>query len=762
MKESNQESAESSGDETTPKKASSKELLGRLMHSEWLMLVIALLAAVVVFSIPAIREHVVRVRVATQRARQQKSALALAEGLRLAATANTRDEAFESLHLALDSAYIPNARQDALLAIGEFLLTSARKSPAEFALPARQYLRVALAEETRPDRRLRILTGLLAVARLQTDLTDLRSVCAEVHQEKMADEDRVDFLTAQLDTMLAMGQWSDISGLLQELLPFEANPRFSAEVGLRWEAVHEQILNRKDYFAIWRKGLADAGESASDEELRGGLFTNLLVKLDEVSKGASNRITAEAKFRAFRLVFKDGRYDEAGWRLENLHLHDLGENEREATLLSIELARHENHLRVFQDRVLRYIEAYSIDAAIEPYFFDTLNLRIASGKGSEVLNLLEQKLMQTDDAEQRARLLQYMGDLARRLKSDAVADRCYEDILNMPKAAAYHSKAMIARCGICTDHGDLTTACQWLDRYLKQYPDRREWREVAENLVKRLRATPERGGADLISIALVLANRQPNDALSGEFISLVARQMETLGMSSLAHNYYNRILLQPVSLAKTNMAGSLPDAAPAAVLLGNARCLLDLNRKIEAERMLRSVCGGVVPNESRSEAALLWAGMALDRDQKRESERRLGLVDVKHCDTNVMWQANVNRLLLRVPSSTNSTAAATELLSVLRDPAALAHPDLVRKVYETCFESLVAHNDAAGLHMVFASTNAVMSENALDEYRLRIAKQYLARQDYSAATEWLQQSSLNLSNVVAVITKNNQMLSHYR
>lgn len=761
MKEATQETDQETGQDNGKDKSQANGL-GRWMRSELLMLVIALLAALVVFAIPIIRKHIIQVRMAVEYERQHKSAQALAEGLRLAAAADTRDQAFVSLRHALDSALTPAAHQDALLALGEFLLASANKSPEKFALPARQYFLIALAQETRPDRRLRALAGRLAVARLREDLGDLRSVCAEVQKEKLADGDKVAFLGVQLDAMLTLGQWRDIYGLLQELMPYETDPCFSAQVILRWAAVHEQVLNRKDYFALWRQTLPADGHTASDEELRCGLYTNLLHRLDTVGKGASGRAAEEAKFRAFRLVFNEGHFDEAGLRLENLHLNMLGAYERKAELLTIDLARRENHLRVFQERVLRYVEAYEIDADVEPFFCETLDLRIASGKGTEVLNLLDQKLTQITDPEQRARLLQYMGDMARRLSSDDVAERCYEEILNMPTAAAYHPKAMLARCSICAGRGELAAACQWLDRFLIRYPEAREWRDAAGPLLKRLRTRPEKGGADLVSITLILANRQPNDTLTGEFLALVAQQMENLGLSSLAHNYYTRVLLQPAQSAKPSSPGLQQEAPPAAVMLGSARCLLDLDRKLEADRMLRAVCSVQEPNETRSEAAILWAGMALDRDQQREGERRLGLVDFRHSDTNVLWQVTVNRLLLRMPSATNAAAAATELLAAMRDPAALHYPELVRKTYETCFATMVAHNDAAGLRMAFASTNAVLSANALDAFRLRIAKQYLSVQNYAAAGEWLQQSSLAISNVVAVISKNNQMLQRYR
>ena len=743
-----------------PKAPGKAAELSRLLRSEFLIVVIAMLAAAVVFSIPFLHEHIAKVRAATEYAYQHRSAMALAEGLRLAAAGEDR-EAFELLKKALETALTPRTRQDALLALGDFLLDCARKSPAEYALAARQYFRIALPNEMRPDRRIHILTGLLAVAHLRDDLADLRMVGEEIHQEKMADEDRVAFLCAQLDAMHGQGTWRDMNTVLKELLPYEADPRFSAEVKLQWATAHEQILAQKDYFAAWRKSFTVAGETASDEELRSGLFTNLLVNLDELSKSPIIRLAEEAKFKAFRLTFEAGRYDEAGLRLENLHLKELGPDERAAALITAKLARHENHLRVFQERVLRYVEAYEIDAEIEPFFYETLNLRIASGKGSEVLNLLDRKLTQTTDVVQRARLLLYMGELARKLNSYAVAERCYEDVLNMPEAVAFHPRAMLARCSICAGRGDLTEASQWLGRCLSQYPHENGWRDAAGQLVAKLRDKPEKGGADLAFIALLLSNRLPNDAITTAFLSLVAQQMETLGMSSLAHNYYNRILLQPEPLPSSSGLGR-PVEPPSNVMLGNARCLLDLNRKMEADRILRTVCSATQPNETRSEAALLWAGMALDRDQKRESERRLSLVDIRHSNTNVAWQANVNRLLLRMSTATNATEAVLEVLGIMHDTSALEHPELVHKVYQTCLEVLAARNDVAGLHQVFGSTNAVMSDMALDEFRLRIAKQYLARQDYAAAGEWLQKSSLSVSNAVSVISKHSQMVGRSR
>ena len=752
-------------DQETEEKPAAKKvsLSALLLRNEILMPVITLLAAAVVFSIPAIHEHVNKVRKAAEYAHQHKSQFALEEGLQLASVPATREQAPALMHHALESALTPVARQNALLALGEFLLEEARKSPETYALPARQYFNITLAEEQRSPQRLLALRGLLTVARLRADLDDLRDVFVKIHDEKMSDADRVAFLTTQLDIMLSMGDWKDLSGLLQELLPFESDPRFSIEVSLRWAAVHEQVLNRKEYFASWRKRLAEAGDPATDEQLRGNLYTNLLVKLDALGSGASGLVADEARFRAFRLVFKAGLYDDAGLRLEKLHVKALGPLEKEARLISIQIKRHNNHLRVFQEDVLRYVELFEIDAEIEPYFFETLDLRISNGKGAEVVTLLEQKLAQCTDQEQRARLLLYTGDLSRRLQSDAVALRCYQDILDMPRAKAYHPKAILAQCGIHTSHGDLAAACRNLYTYLTHYPDAQDWRDAAKALVGQLRGKPEKGGSDLITVAIHLSNSKPSDPMAAEFLSLVAQQMENLGLITLAHNYYNRTLLQPVqSATPTPVELQQQDDMPAAVLLGNARCLMDLNRTLEADRLLRHICRQPIPSATRSEAALLWAGIAMENDQKREGHRRLDLVDPRHSDTNVSWQAHVQRLLLQVSGASNATSAVADVLTTMKDPVATAHPELVRKVYLSCLEALEANHDAAGLHQILASTNAVLSAGMLDEFRLRVAGHYLANQDYTAAGEWMQQSSLTVSNVVAVITKNNQMLRNFR
>ena len=449
-------------------------------------------------------------------------------------------------------------------------------------------------------------------------------------------------------------------------------------------------------------------------------------------------------------------------RLENLRLYELGANEREAILLSFGLARHENHMRVFQERVLRYVEIYELDTAVESYFFEALNLRIAAGKGAEVLSLLDQKLAQATVPEQRALLLLYMGDLAHKLQSDPVAERCYEDILNMPKAAAFHPKALLARSIICAERGDLDDACQWLSNYLSRFPTGREWRDTAAQLLPHLRAHPGQGGVNLDAVAVFLAGHWPSDPITRDFLALTAQQMQRLGLSALAHNYYNRILLQPVPPAQTQQPGLSQEPLPAAEMLSNARCLLDLNRRTEADHILRTICSQPEPTATRSEAALLWADIAQERDQRRECERRLGLIDVRHSDTNVVWMANINRLLMRVPAATNASRATAEILATLSDPVARAHPELVHKVYQTCLEALTAQHDEAGLRAAFTTTNAVLSASDLEAFRLRIARQYLLQQNYAVAGEWLQQSSLSLSNVLAVISKNDEMVRNYR
>jgi hypothetical protein len=726
------------------------------------LLMATLLGMVVLVMIPMIRNVVMRKNDDAEYTRIKESPIALNEGIRLAASERTWEAAWKTLHRALNTALTPRARLAAMLAIGEHLVTRAQRNPAEYALPARQYLRTVFLQEARPDRQLRARLGLLAVARLQADLTEIRQACADLHQTPVPEEEKSAVLLAQFDAMLPMGQWSDIHPLLQELMPYCDEPRLGTDIQLRWVAAHEQVLKNNDFFAGWLKKQRATGATGSSEELRQTLVEKLLACLDAIAKSADPG-SDEARFRAFRLTFREGLFSDASRRLNDLHMNNLGPFQREALLLSVEIARHESRLTIFHDRVQQYINTYDIDADIEPAFFESLDLLMSGGKGTQGLAILQQKLEQNVQPGLRARLLRYTGNLARKLQNDTVADRCFAAILNLPEALDCHPMALLARGAIAADEGDMATACQWLIRYLNRFPGEREWDETALDLFTQLGNAPEKAGSDLIVAALLLSQRKPYDPHTLNVLLLAAQRLEALGLTSMAHDYYNRIsLLPPPRLAKPPQENQNGTTVAPAITMANIRCLLDMDRKAEADRLLRVLCNNPVSSTARSEAALLWATLALERGQKQEGERRLGLIDPKLCDSNVVWQAKVHRMILQIGATTNAPGLVTDLMAAIHEPAAATHPELVRQAFQTCFATLAARNDNAGLRTVLAAANAANPAATQEEYRLQIAKLFLARKDYTAAAEWLQNAPQGLSNAVAVIEKNNQLVRKFR
>jgi hypothetical protein len=726
------------------------------------VLLTSLLGVAVLVLIPIIHNFVTKLDHSAEYTRIKESPIALNKGLQLAASEASWDAAWASLQRALQTALTARARLDAMLAIGEQLATRAQRNPAEYALPARQYLRAVYAQDARPDRQLRARLGLLTLAILRQEVDEVREACADIHQIQVPEQDKAALLLTQLDAMLPLGEWDDIHALLQELLPYRLDPRLGTAIQLRWITAHEQVLTRPAFWAAWQKNQPAAGAARTAAELRKSLVASMIAQLDDIAT-MNGPASEEAKFKAFRLAFREGQFPDASRRLDAIHLNHLGPFSREALLLAVDLARQESHLIVFQNLVLQYVSAYDLDADIEPAFFEALNLKMSGGKGVEGLAILEQQLEQNLDPELRARLLLYTGNLARKLQHDDVAERCFAAILNMPNAQDYHATALLNRGVICADQGDMAAACQWLIRYLNRFPNTRAWDDTALHLFTKLGAAPEKAGADLIVAALLLSKRNPYDPNTLDVLLMTAKRLEALGLTSLAHDYYNRItLLQPNRNTKQPPANQEEAPVPPAVILANARCLLDLDRKVEADRLLRNLCSDTTASATRSEAALLWAGLALARGQKQEGERRLGLIDLKRSDTNVVWQAKVTLLILRVESASLPSGAVTELMAAIQEPAANAYPELVRQAFQTCFTTLAAKNDTAGLRSVLAAASAGTPAATQEEYRLQIAKQFLSRKDYSAAAEWLQNAPPGLSNAVAAIAKNSQLLRKIR
>ncbi len=716
---------------------------GDRKRNDLILLGVVVLAALAV----AARSYLPKTPQAIAMGSQTESSEALASGRQLAG-AGEFGPAFAALRQALDAARTTPERAEAGLAIGELLAERARHDAAQQALPARQYLRAALALEARPAFRLRALRALLAVAVLQKAPADILAACADLAQAQPPESEKPGLILQQLDAGMELFGLRQLSALMKEGLAYKAHPEYGPEFTFRKGLFGEQMLKRRDLFDAFRASIAaarPAGKADDEAKLRGSLVSYALRQFGAAAEKGSGATAEAARFHAAMVLILGGQHAEASRRLEGILRGESQAFHREALLALIEIERGREGSEALQSHVSRYVADYGWDAAIEGDFLHMTDVLQNAGQGAAALAFIEKHMDGKVSPELAPRLLARMGDLALELREYDTAESCYSRLLALPGAGEYHAASLLARGSICVERGDPAGGRAELFQYLNAHPFDRKNTEAAIALLKSLRAGAGGDSIEVAAAAIAMAGRTVDGGQAAALLALAGGVLEALDLPELAQPYYRRIAL----LRRAETPGTTPkrdDLAQAQ--LSQTRCLLALGRRVEADQLLRGLCSDPAPSPLRSEAACLWAEIAMEGGQWRECERRLALADDAAADAAVAWRIRRNRLMVDIGAAVGTNLLVNARLAEVGGPVVARDVPLMSEVYQRCLARLAAEGDATNLRLVIEAARAGAVPVPLDAFRLQAARTFLSRGDLPAAAEWLKEDGEDLSAMI--------------
>ncbi len=654
------------------------------------------------------------------------------------------DQARAYYRLAIDRAHDADSRNDAALGMAIMLLDRAdsESDPYPYALIARQYLEALTEVETRPDRQSRVWLALVRATKLEKDTESMMVAARRARELSACDIHSGQLLLLELDYLLAHGAWADMARLADPVETLAEHDLWRDELDLRQAQAGMKILADPDWFDAWSEE-RDATNAAARTEARDALFRETAERFERLAESGPERVAQSALFYSARLHYDAEDFVAAQRQMDRFLSREPSTHIRDALLLSLALARQRGQTRTARELIATFLRRYAWHDLLADDFMAIVEEAVEHGPPRETLDLIDQYTRLPVSQPIRQTLLLKAGLLARDMGDDARADRYFSDLQAMSEGPGdtFSALAMYERAGIMLRQGDDDAARRLLAAFIKSHPSDERFGQALFALFDLSNRTGQ-DEAEIIRFAMAAAAETPEDSRTPETLLAAARRIEAMGAPALAQTHYARImLLQFLRMGRQDDETVLnDDSAVAQAMLGNARCLLRMGEKARADHVLRSLCAMAEPGAVRSEAAWLWATLALENNQTPEARRRLSLVDAQRADPSVASRAGLELLLIDLRAGDKNAEAAWALLPQLADmPVGPEHAEFLKTAYLTCFQIIVEESGVEAAKR-FLETVAASPHGAvlpLREMSLRTGRLVLEQEGNAALIAFL-------------------------
>ncbi len=602
-------------------------------------------------------------------------------------------QAYSQYRLALSSALDASSRNDAALGMALLLLDRAEQEPEPYALMARQYVEALLDTETRPDRLREAWRALMGVARAQEDTAGMMAAARHVRELLVCDVERAQLLISEWDYLLASGSWPDLDSLTHAAEPLSRDERWREEFEYRQALAKAKTLADPAWFDAWARH-AGAEEDAALAEARSRLFRETIARFERLTESRQENIVQGALFHSARLHALEDDLDAADRLMALFLVREPFVHIKDALLLSVSLARQRGEVRTARELVRTFLRRYAWHEALTDDFLAVVEQAVEHAPAMETLALIDQYVLLPVAEPIRRTLLLQAGDLARDAGDLARAAGYYAEAETSALAAGEDSiaaRALFKRAELKIRQGEDEAAWRLLTNYVVRYPSEESYGDALFALLDTV-VRLEKGDGEIVRLALAAATATPEDARTPETLLNAARRIEAMGLFEQAQVQYAKImLLQFLRIGRAAERVALNDESVVArAMLGNARCLLRLKEPVRADHVLRNLCALAEPGAVRSEAAWLWASLALENEQLVEARRRLGLVDMNLADPAIAGRVALETLLIGLRTGEATAESAWAVLPMLAAvPAEEEHAAFLREAYRTCFRTVI-------------------------------------------------------------------------
>ncbi len=644
----------------------------KLMWRLYFLWMLALLAAGIYTGQRYWAPHLRAKKEAEEHRREQAAAVELVDLADQSQARGDWNEAYAYLRRAIDTA--PNTTDKALAVakMGEMLLSRARHDPlaARHNIAGMMYLEDAIGMETDMTRKKSLFNnlaqGYFELQEKDKFVTAARGALDTVDSE---DEQRTQYLEF-LDQFMDLATWSEWQAFSVEARPLMTNAPYAEQMEMLETEATEKILLDPAWGAEY--ATVQGGATADPAALREPLLTQVLSEYRALA--AANPNTAEEYlFRVARLLFQEDKYDEADQAFQAYLENEASAHIPESAVMMSALARRQKDLARSRQMLDYVLESHPVD---QPFLDESLALAAdlaAGGQEIEANQFLEtimakvlaQGRMNELNIEILTRAMEEYSEAARlarvrRLQQDSSVD----------DAIRFLSDLIVTTSNVVARHSALYSLYEFLAR--KPAP-------VVEQLMTGITAVES----------------SPEDPRAIPTMIRLAQTVETMGLPSYAQTLYNRaalLIMTDAGVSSNALLMSLDDG-----ILNTARCMLRNGEVADADHLLRQICNNFNPGQVRSEAAYLWALIAIDSGQWKEAQRRLDLVDMKTAPADLVTRVDLQRQFINLKRGLTSVEILDDLLSLLDALPAAHNESLIREIYLDFFDKWARDGNAEAM-----------------------------------------------------------------
>lgn len=659
----------------------------------------------------------------------------------------TFQEAFKCLQIAIKKAETREAKSEAGLAMGRLLATYARQEPKPYALMAKQYLEAVLDIEQRPDARLQACFELINAAYLLKDTETIAKVSDEALEMVKNKDDKARILLVRMEVFLEKGSWSDMQKLLAMCEPYRSDSRWQYEFAMKKAIANEQTLMRDDWFQDRLESVEDGRdmgpgtEMTDPDSMRSDLFKKTVGQFVTLVNSGIELLATESLFRIARLYFQEGQYGQAEKFFEKFLAHEPTGYQAETLLMMTTIARKQGRMEEAEEMIATFLSNFSWNETATQEFLQIINEGIDNGRFEQTLDLIEKYVNLPLAQPELSELLYKAGQLAGILEQYDRAEEHFKKVIARNDRNDLIVNAMLGLAEIHFKRNDAEGARHWLLAYLNRFPYDMRHNDALFDLLD-LSLKKEANVAEIIHIAITAANECPEDSRTIGALLLAAKKLEAIGLHDLAEKQYNKIALLHFIGKSDNQSIGIDKAKGSLILqaiLGNARCLIKAGKRENANYLLRKLCHSFQPGELHSEAAYLWALLAMDDEQRVEAIRRLKLINEQTAPSEMATRATIERKGLEMTDQYSREAIIT-MVKKLAKLSSEEHGEFIRETFMACFNQLSQRRDIENMQKIFniAFNVDIAEEFPWQELILRIGRVILEDRGIGPFIEYME------------------------
>lgn len=256
---------------------------------------------------------------------------------------------------------------------------------------------------------------------------------------------------------------------------------------------------------------------------------------------------------------------------------------------------------------------------------------------------------------------------------------------------------------------------------------------------------------DLTGTVVGIAVRYPNDVRIVEKLLLTAKRLEEASLFPAAEVYYRQAAL--LGTLHTHRKAIDP-SLPARAMLGQARVLMETDRMVEADQLLRTINAQKRWSAVWPEAGPLWASIAMQQQQPREALRRWRQTSGPPAGALIPMLFQI-----LIPEIDEVKALPGNLV---RQPAQPPPESMVLAASDAAINKLLADNQYDQITELLQTIekDAQWSKHMPTKtYRVMVLEHMLARENIATVKKWIAAHGIQNAKQQGTLLPPNELLS---